>query len=149
MNHRIVRADLPACDQLRRHALLAGLMTDGARVLVSNPESSSGRVGVIIGLADHPVMILRDDTGERRVLPQAFTVAELEPGMPDPTPAGRWAEQEHARRVALLGEAAAEDWAAAVVDVAVNGRVPVHAVLQLMESAWQQGRAAEKASTPE
>lgn len=58
-----------------------------------------------------------------------------------PTAADRWLEQEHERRVALLGEHGAEDWEAIVAQKVgeTTGRLAPADVLQLMEDAYVQG----------
>lgn len=75
MPRRDVPADLAACEAADRRGRLSWLMHDETRVRVRNPLKTGGTwEGVIIGLADHPTMLLRYDDGRVWPLPQAYAV---------------------------------------------------------------------------
>lgn len=87
-----VPADLAACAALRRRGTLGWLMEQGAHVTVMNPDGGAWPGGVwtgrIIGLADHPTMLLETAAGRRWSLPQAFEVREVDQPVAPPLWAG-------------------------------------------------------------
>ncbi len=84
----LIAADRAQAIALHRRAELEHLIARGARVRVTNPHviSRPSWTGTIIGLADHPTMLVELDGGRRQALPQAFQIEELPP-LPPPAEA--------------------------------------------------------------
>ena len=74
MPDRDVPPDVATCTALDRGARLSWLVSTGARVRITHPLKGGNWEGVIIGLADHPTMLLRYDNGRVWPLPQAYAV---------------------------------------------------------------------------
>lgn len=53
----------------------------------------------------------------------------------------RWEKQQQANRAALVGEHVAEEWKELAFEHAIDGRVPLEDVLNLMTGAWETGRS--------
>ncbi|GAB3977420.1 hypothetical protein GCM10029978_067080 [Actinoallomurus acanthiterrae] len=80
----IVDPDMPASMRAHRKAQLSELVDVQAWVQVRNPLTGDVWEGVIIGLADHPVMLLRDATDATRCLPQYLAVEQIDPPLAPP-----------------------------------------------------------------
>ncbi|MCW2900004.1 MAG: hypothetical protein JWO67_2269 [Streptosporangiaceae bacterium] len=73
-----VPPDMKALHAMRRMGALSRLVSRRARVRLTNPHSPGhGWTGRIVGLADHPTILIELDNGKRHALPQAFEVEEL------------------------------------------------------------------------
>lgn len=72
---RRVEADMAAADALRRRTELGWILNGGQCVIVTNPAGGTWS-GRIVGLADHPAMLLERDDGRRVMLPQCFAVEQ-------------------------------------------------------------------------
>jgi hypothetical protein len=80
MRDHNVPPDTAYCTALDRRARLTWLVYTETRVRVTHPlQPGATWEGVIIGLADHPTMLLRYDNGRVWPLPQAYAV-EVIPG---------------------------------------------------------------------
>lgn len=72
---RTIHAEVGAA----KHARLDALVGRGAHVRVTNPRFPDAPwEGDLIGLADHPTLILKLPDGGRRTLPQRFDVEEID-----------------------------------------------------------------------
>lgn len=74
---------MDAAEALHRRADLGWLVNNAIHVQVTNPFGGSW-TGRIIGLADHPAMLVERDDGLRVMLPQCFAVEELPEARDDP-----------------------------------------------------------------
>jgi hypothetical protein len=79
---RRIEADMPAAGALHRRTQLGWMVEDGQRVRVTNPSGGTW-TGHIVGLADHPAMLLERDDGRRVMLPQCFAVEQLTAEAPE------------------------------------------------------------------
>jgi Biotin protein ligase C terminal domain len=73
---RRIEADMDAAETLHRRTQLGWMVEDGQRVRVTNPSGETW-TGRIVGLADHPAMLLERDDGCRVMLPQCFAVEQV------------------------------------------------------------------------
>jgi hypothetical protein len=73
---RRIEADTDAAGAIRRRGQLGWMLEDARRVRVTNPSGGSW-TGRIVGLADHPTMLLERGDGHRVSLPQCFAVEQI------------------------------------------------------------------------
>jgi hypothetical protein len=73
---RRIEADEEAVANLRRRSELGWMLERGSDVKVTNPYGGTW-TGRIIGLADHPAMLLEREDGVRVMLPQCFATEEI------------------------------------------------------------------------
>jgi hypothetical protein len=71
--------DKAACEALDRHAALVNMVHFETWVEVTGPTGARWQ-GRIIGLADHPTVLIETGSGLRLALPQAYAVRPV----PDP-----------------------------------------------------------------